>query len=177
VASGQPYKYPPLKHSDRVTGVAFSPDGKLFLTAGGKAAQLWDLLARKPVGPPLEHADSIFSAAWSDDGRTVATASRDRTARLWDAATGQALGPPLLHGDHVHSIAFAAGGKVVATGSLDGFARLWPLLSIDFEPERVVLWSQVVTGMELTQSGKVQPLAPNEWQARTRKFDAAKASQ
>jgi WD40 repeat protein len=166
--SGQESKKHVFMHDDRVSAVAFSTDGKKLLTAGGKTAQLWawDAASAKPLGPPLEHADNILSAVLSDDGRFVATASRDRTARLWDATTSQPLGPPMPHGDHVHSVAFDGAAKRLATGSLDGFARLWSLPSVEGDPERVVLWSQVSTGLELTPSGVVQPLNADEWRKR-----------
>jgi WD40 repeat protein len=164
-----------FKHSDRVTAVAFAPDGKTILTAGGQTAQLWNVESGKPVGEPLEHADGILSAAWSNDGRLIATAGRDRMARLWDAATGKPLGLPLGHEDHVYSVVFGTEGKQLATASLDGKARLWPLPVIEGTPEQIVLWSQITTGMELTPAAQARLLTANEWQERIRKLAALRA--
>jgi WD40 repeat protein len=168
----KPYKQLPV-HAERIIAVAFGPEGKTVLTAGGSSAQLWDAASGKPVGTPLEHAEAILSAAFSEDGRLIVTGSRDHTARLWDAVTSQPLGPPMPHGDHVHSVTFDVAGKRLATGSLDGFVRSWSLPTVEGDAERVVLWSQVSTGLELTQTGAVQPLGADEWRKREQKLKAA----
>jgi WD40 repeat protein len=58
---------------------AISPDGALLVTAGGRAQQLWDLAAHKPIGAPL---DPVADVAFSPDSQTILTGSKDGNARL-----------------------------------------------------------------------------------------------
>jgi WD40 repeat protein/tetratricopeptide (TPR) repeat protein/tRNA A-37 threonylcarbamoyl transferase component Bud32 len=127
-ATGKPIGEPLLP--PRVYCVAFSPDGKTFLTAGDTGspiqaeARLWETATRRPVGKPLSHRGHIYAVAWSRDGRTILTGGTDRTARLWEGVTGQAVGKPLEYRNTVTSVALAPDGKMALSGSADGTARL-----------------------------------------------------
>ena len=73
-----------------VTGVAFSPDGRLLATAScDKTARLWDPATGEHRRTLTGHTGGVCGVAFSPDGRLLATASGDGTARLWDPATGE----------------------------------------------------------------------------------------
>jgi WD40 repeat protein len=74
-------------HTSFVNSAAFSPNGKLVLTASDDAtARLWDADTGKPLKTVFRgHKDRIRHAVFSNSGDAVLTASNDKTARLWDA--------------------------------------------------------------------------------------------
>jgi WD40 repeat protein len=124
-----PYLYPLrtiLSHSKAIAVVAFSPDGKLALTASDDGTvQLWDAATGEPHGDPLMHGGSVQAAVFSPDGSMVLTGSHDQMARLWDVATGKLIGNPLPHEARVRAVAFSPDGKTVLTAGDDRTVRLW----------------------------------------------------
>ena len=105
--------------------------------------------------------------AFSPDGKTVLTGSSDKTARLWETATGKQLGPPLQHQGGVLAVAFSPDGKTVVTGSahFDHTARLWRVpRQLRGDPEQILRWIQVITGLELDERGEVRVLDAAAWQ-------------
>jgi eukaryotic-like serine/threonine-protein kinase len=144
------------QHRGQVTGVTFSPDGKVVLTGSAdNTARLWDVATGKAIGVPMEHKGRVLAVAFSPDGKAVLTGSSDHTARLWGAATGTPIGAPLEHKDTVRAVAFSPDGKAVLTGSEDHTARLWdaatgkpigtprehkgPVLAVCFSPDGKVI--------------------------------------
>src|SRR5437588_10873820 len=48
----------PIRHGGAdVWACNWHPDGRQFVTAGGRWAQVWDAATRQPVGPRLNHDD------------------------------------------------------------------------------------------------------------------------
>src|SRR5207237_1149031 len=136
-------------------------------------ARLWEAATGKPLGPPLVHQGPVVAVAFCPDGKTVLTGSRDATARLWDALTGKPLGTPFAHQNWVVSVAVRPDGKTVLTGSEDKTARLWPVPQpLQADPERIEVWVQVITGMELDAGGAVRVLDAEEWHQRKQRLEA-----
>jgi WD40 repeat protein len=172
-ARGQPLG-PPLPHQGAVTAVAFSPDGKTVLTGSRDGtARLWDATAGKPTQLPLAHRAPVNVVAFSPDGKTVLIAT-EQTARLWDVTTGKPIGPPLpstgTEPAGAMTGAFRLDGKVVLTGTRDG-ARLWAVPApAAGDAERITLWTQVLTGMELDADGSIRELDAATWQQRRQRL-------
>ncbi|HEY7327878.1 MAG TPA: protein kinase [Gemmataceae bacterium] len=114
-------------HSDNVTDVTFSSDGRWVLTASSdRTARVWDAISGKArFDPPLQHNSAIYCASFSPDCSRIVTASADETARIWDAATGRSIITLEGHRDEVRDAHFSPDGKQVVTGSDDKTARLW----------------------------------------------------
>jgi WD40 repeat protein len=168
---------PPLRHQGTVNAVAFSPDGKLALTGSQDAtARIWDVATGRPVGEPLRHQLQVLKVAFSPDSKSVLTACYDGKAQLWDVVTGRPIGPPWPHPDFARSVAFSPGGEFSLT--LNGGdvgrdeARLWRIPApVAGDAERIVLWVETITGIELDSNDAARALDDAAWRVRRRKLD------
>jgi WD40 repeat protein/serine/threonine protein kinase len=169
----------PMEHGGAVWVAEFSPDGRRILTGSWDGTgRLWDAATGAPRGRPLAHGDEVWAAAFSRDGRWAATASWDGTARVWDATTGRPLGPPLPHADKVWAVAFDPQSRMLLTGAEDSQARLWRIPPpLEGAVERLVLWAQVLTGMELDADGGSHVLDTQTWQQRRQTLEDLGAPQ
>jgi WD40 repeat protein/serine/threonine protein kinase len=158
----------PLNHNGQVCAVAFSADGKIALTGSSdNTACLWETVTGKPLGAPFKYKRSVNGVALSADGKTALTGSEDKTACFCETATGKQLGPPLQHRDMVKAVALSADGKTALTGSADKAARLWRVpQSLVGAPERIRVWAQVISGLEVDENGTAHVLDAASWLER-----------
>src|SRR6267378_1697431 len=68
-----------LGHTDLVTSVAFSPDGKHIISGSSdKTIQMWDAETGKAVGAPFKgHTGQVNSVAFSPDGKHIISGCRN----------------------------------------------------------------------------------------------------
>ena len=189
-ATGNPIGQPML-HQGGVTAIALSSDGAKALSGStDKMARLWDGRTGNQIGQPLKHLEPVASVALSADGKTALTGSLDKTARFWDVETGKPIGPALEHrgwADNVWqkgpiiavTVALSADGKTALTGSYalssdgitDKTARIWKVPQpIRGDPERIMLWTQVITGLEVDELMAVRVLDAATWQQRRQRL-------
>jgi WD40 repeat protein/Flp pilus assembly protein TadD len=122
-----------LPHKDKVTGAAFSPDGKRVLTVchprnGDELeghVRVWETATGELLGQPLVHPRSVIEASFSRDGRRVLTACQDGKARLWDVEKNSLVGEPMEHQQDLRRALYLPDGKRVLTVDAEGGLRLW----------------------------------------------------
>ena len=74
-----------------VTSVAFSPDGKLIVTAGGElTARVWNAATGRMSYALRAHSNTVRAAVFSPNGGWLLTTASG-AAGIWDAATRQRL--------------------------------------------------------------------------------------
>jgi RNA polymerase sigma factor (sigma-70 family) len=120
-----------LRHGSRVTGLAYSPDGRTLLSGSAdRTLRLWDLATGKELRR-FTNPDQlqVESMALSPDGRLAALGSQGHV-RVWDVATGvQRLDLEAGGAGVVYSVAFSPDDKTLAAGTgtsgAAGRVRLW----------------------------------------------------
>lgn len=116
-------------HSDLVTSVSFSPDGKTLASGStDKTIKIWDIATGKAITTLTEHSDLVTTISFSPDGKTLASGSRDKTIKIWNIETGNTT--LTEHNAEVSGISFSPDGKTIASGSGDGTIILW---NFDFD--------------------------------------------
>src|SRR5438128_1503514 len=97
-----------------ITSMAFSPDGKVMVSARGGSIRLWDVTAGKETATLDGRSVGIMSVAISPDGKTLAAGSLAATVQLWDVATAKETALLNGHTGQVGCVAFSPDGKTLA---------------------------------------------------------------
>jgi WD40 repeat protein len=134
-------------HTDTITGVAFSPDGRILATGSiDNTIILWDLGTGTVIRRLTGHEDWVIRVAFTPDGQKLLSVSgnffitalpipnlrtRDASVRLWDVNTGEQI---LQFGEKgqghqgaVMSLAVSADGRYAASGDTNGLIILWDI--------------------------------------------------
>lgn len=81
-----------LGHKFGIQSVAFSADGKRFVSGGlDKQIGLWEVAKNKPVRLIEGHEGPVMAAALTPDGKRIVSVSGDKTIRTWNAENGEAM--------------------------------------------------------------------------------------
>jgi Tol biopolymer transport system component len=118
-----------LGKSDRILSLAFTPDGKTLVAAGGAPArfgevQIWDVASRKLLRSVMETSDTLFGGSISPDGKFVAFGGADKTLRSVEIETGKELFKAGHHEDWVLGTVYGTDGKRIVSVGRDRAAKL-----------------------------------------------------
>jgi WD40 repeat protein/tRNA A-37 threonylcarbamoyl transferase component Bud32 len=114
-----------LPFRSSVLRVAFSPDGRLLVTASqDRLARIWRVADAALLRTLAGHAGGIFDASFTRDGARVVTASVDGTVRIWPLHGGE---PEILRGSlqPAERAVVCPSGRTVLVASRDGYVRVW----------------------------------------------------
>jgi WD40 repeat protein len=156
-----------------ITALDFTPDGRKLLTASmDRRCLFWDAATGKPRGSMVLPKGYAQTVAFSPDGRALLVCGSEGTARLWDVATGQPLGPELPN--KVTGLPYAAfnqqGSHFLIQG--ENGTRLYRMpVPVQGTVERLTLWAQVLTGVELDDEGGMRVLDLGQWTERRRRLE------
>ncbi|MBP5975198.1 hypothetical protein HW132_21280 [Brasilonema sp. CT11] len=111
-------------HSTAVSGLSFSPDGKMIASAStDNTVKLWSVDGRL-LKTLNGHSDPVWGVSFSPDSKTLASASHDKTVKLW-SVDGQLLKTLNGHSAEVYGVSFSPDGKTLASASSDKTVKLW----------------------------------------------------
>jgi mono/diheme cytochrome c family protein len=148
----------------RVTAMAFTPDGKIFVAAAYRDLMLVNPVEGTYYAKTAIAADPITAVALSRDGKrlAVATGASGQHAEIHIVAMPAQPAPVELkpersfraHADMIHAIDFSPDGKLLATCGYDKLVKLW---SVDTGTEAATFkdHSDAVYGVSFSRDGKL----------------------
>ena len=112
-------------HSNSISSVSFSPDGRKVVTASwDKTIRIWDINSRMCSDTLIGHTDLVFSARFSRDGKRIVSASYDQTVRVWDVEKGECI-DSLKFATYLLDASFSPSGKEIVISAGDGTVKIW----------------------------------------------------
>jgi WD40 repeat protein len=127
---------------DRVTALAFSPDGSKLAMGSGLSSRTGQLAivnvndgspialpsdsASTALGDTLDlHSDTILGLSYSPDGLWLASCGADKMTKLLDTSTNKVVKIFEGHTHHVLALAWQDSGHQLATASADSTVKIW----------------------------------------------------
>jgi len=165
----------PLVHDAPVFAVAFHPLGHTFVTGCGDGAlQWWNSQTRQCDAVVNAHTDRLKKACYSPTGDLIATVGWDSKLRFWHDRTHRQIGPAVPLSDGGQSVTFGKDGEIALVGCKNGRIEVVSVpRRTSASPRRIVLWLQLMTGIELDDSDLIRSLDTTAWYSRWRELDSS----
>lgn len=118
---------PSLAHSNYVSALAITPDGRTLISAShDNTVKLWAMPEGQWIATLPMHTGDVSRLAVVPDGKMLVTASAD-TLRLHTLPDGQLQATLDAHTDTINALAITPDGKLLVSVSNDKTARVWSL--------------------------------------------------
>ncbi len=103
-------------HSDTLSDIQFSHDGKYIATAGtDKFVRLFAVEDGKLVRSLEGHTGHVLGVGWQADGRTLASCGADGVVKIWDVEKGEQRQTIGGYGKQVTAVSFVGiGGETIS---------------------------------------------------------------
>jgi len=124
-AEEKPEIFVQMGHSDGVSSVAFSADGRYAVSGShDNTIKLWEVSTGREIRT-FQDSSFISSVAFSPDGKSILAGNLDNLLKLWDISTGTEIRRFQGHTSAVNSVAFSPDGRYALSGSDDKTLKLW----------------------------------------------------
>jgi WD40 repeat protein/DNA-binding SARP family transcriptional activator len=168
-------------HTDAVSGVAFSPDGKYLATGGHDGLRLWNAKTGQPLRVFSDTHSVGYGVKFSSDGRYLLSGNYAGVASLWDVDTGAEVQRLVLTPTvQIYTVDFSPDGKFILTGGSDRVNSTPSMAHVrNIQTGDVTLWlkthvsDSLVTRVTFSPDGQYiltahgNPSAARLWDAKT----------
>ncbi len=126
---GSPVGRSPL--IDRVTSLAYSPDGSTLASGGGDPSRSGEVLLWNTADAKLKldlsgiHSDSVLDIDFSPDGRHIATAAADKFVKVTEVGKGAVVRTFEGHTHHVMGVSWRRTGREILSSGADNEVKYW----------------------------------------------------
>ena len=121
-------------HSDWVSAIAITTDGRLITGSFDQTLKVWNLNSGKLIQKLCDRGGEIYAIAPMQDGKTLVTGSSDQTIKLWDIDSGKSIYTFWEYSGSVRSVAVSPispnannFAPILASGNFDKTVKLWHL--------------------------------------------------
>ena len=109
----------------------------------------------------------------SPDGRLLLVSCWGGAVRLWDETTRKPASALLPHAEAPLALTLSADGRHLLTAGKDRSAQCWDVpVPLEGDVERIRLWTELITGLELDADGAPRGLDAATWSRYHQELEA-----